>query len=213
MSTVLLVLSAFGPPPRVFEGAIARGALATIKQTEMQDGDLEAAAGVITTMHLDQVDFAARTGAITRLLDRGGHIAFMGHLERAFLPELSTFVPLRSARPAELALEVLAPHSIFDGVSRSSLATRRGVAGFYGRGHVPPPSGALALTGVGPERVPIDWVWSRPKGGALFLHAGNDIWTIAEDGAINRLLAERLVRWCAGELPTISLDAAVENVP
>jgi hypothetical protein len=209
--SVVLILSSFGAPPKAFQAAIARRAVTAVKQSEMQDRDLEGVAGVITTMHLDQVDFAARAEFITRFLDRGGRLAFMGHLMRPFLPELSTFVPLGAARRADFALTELSPHPVFEGIARCSLETRHGVAGFYGRGHVPPPAGAVALTGLGPERVVVDWVWARPQGGALFVHAGNDLWTIADDPAVNDLFAERLTGWCAGDLPA-STDTSVASI-
>lgn len=203
---MLLVVSHYGPPPRPFGGAIARGAIVPVKQVELEDADLERAAGVITTMHLDQVDFARRCEAITRFLDRGGRLAFMGHLVRPFLPALSAFIPLATGRRSDFALCRLGEHPIFDGIARESLEERRGVAGFYGRGHVPMPAGAAALTGLGPARVPVDWIWDRPEGGAILLHAGNDLWGATDDKHVNQLFAERLVEWAAGRLPVIASE-------
>ena len=102
------------------------------------------------------------------------------------------------ARRADFALVALGEHAVFEGIDRARLETRRGVAGFYGRGHAPAPPGGRALTGVGPQAAPIDWVWERPAGGALLMHAGNDLWTVCDEPSVNVALAERIVAWCAG---------------
>lgn len=193
---VLLVTSDGCAPPADFARIVAQGRLIVTEESELSDEMVDRAAGLITTMHLDQVAFAERRPVLERFFDRGGRLAFMGHLVRPFLPDLGTFVPLASGRRADFVLTALADHPIFAGIDRSSLETRRGVAGFYGRGHVPPPEGATGLTGLGRDRVPVDWVWERPAGGAIFLHAGNDLWGIADDPAVNAAFAERLVDWC-----------------
>lgn len=206
----LLILSTDGPPSTAFAKAIAAGAVRAARQTELEDDRLARARGVITTMHLDQVDFAGRTGALTQFFDHGGRLAFMGHLMRPFLPELSAFVPLASGRRADFALVAKGAHPVFDGLDRALLETRRGVAGFYGRGYAPVPSGGRALTGVGPQEAPIDWVWERPAGGAIFMHAGNDLWGVCDDAAVNLALAERLAAWCAGAgAASDDIDAAL----
>ncbi|BBU63742.1 hypothetical protein MSC49_36770 (plasmid) [Methylosinus sp. C49] len=194
----LLVLSGDGPPPKAFDAPRAAGALTIVRQTELDDSRLVAARGLITTMHLDQVDFARRSIALETFFDRGGRLAFMGHLARPFLPELAPFVPLGAGRRADFALVALDEHAVFEGIDRARLETRRGVAGFYGRGHSPPPPGGHALTGVGPRAAPIDWAWERPAGGALLMHAGNDLWTVCDESSVNVALAERIVAWCAG---------------
>ncbi|WP_018268250.1 hypothetical protein [Methylosinus sp. LW4] len=195
---ILLVLSGDGPPSKAFAAPLAACALAIVRQTELADARLAAARGVVTTMHLDQVDFVRRSAALEAFFDRGGRLAFMGHLARPFLPQLASFVPLGAGRRADFALAALGEHFVFDGVDRARLETRRGVAGFYGRGHAPIPPGGRALTGLGPGASPIDWIWERPGGGAILMHAGNDLWTVCDDASVNVALAERIVAWCSG---------------
>ncbi|PWB92897.1 hypothetical protein [Methylosinus sporium] len=195
---ILLVLSGDGPAPKSFDAPLASSALACVRQTELADARLSAARGVVTTMHLDQIEFARRAEALETFFDRGGRMAFMGHLARPFLPELSPFVPLGAGRRDDFALVALGDHFVFDGLDRARLETRRGVAGFYGRGHAPIPSGGRALTGVGPQAAPINWIWERPAGGAILMHAGNDLWTVCDEPSVNAALAERIVAWCVG---------------
>lgn len=199
-AAVILILSASAEAPAQFAQAIREQRLRVVQQTSLTDAAIMDAAGLITTTHLDQLDFAARGDALSRFLARGGRMAFMGHLVRPFLPELMAFVPLASQRRVDFALSALGEHPVFAGIDRRSLETRRGVAGFYGRGHMPPPRGAVALTGLGPQRVPVDWIWDRPDGGEIFAHAGNELWGIADLPDTNHLFAERLVDWCAARI-------------
>jgi len=193
----LLVLSAYGPPDRVFAEAIEQGCIAVVHDTELEDA-IERTSALITTMHLDQVGFQRHARAVKALLARGGRLFFNGHLVVPFLPELRPFVPLARRRRQDFELVRLSDHSIFDGLDIGLLATRKGVAGFYGRGHVPPPSGAEAITGLGPDRVPVDWEWRTPYGGVIFMHAGNELWSMGEDesGQMCGLLARRVLSWC-----------------
>ncbi|MFI5011152.1 MAG: hypothetical protein ACHQAY_02270 [Hyphomicrobiales bacterium] len=196
----LLILSEYGPPDRIFSGAIGQGRVLPLNDTELSDEVLDNATALITTMHLDQVGFGRQAAALERLLGRGGRIFFNGHLAIPFLPELAPFVPLSRRRRQDYDLVRLADHPIFEGVDIKTLVTRKGVAGFYGRGHVPLPPGAMKVTGLGPERVPVDWEWRTPRGGAIFMHAGNELWSMGgnEDGAMSGILVERVVDWSVG---------------
>jgi hypothetical protein len=148
-------------------------------------------------MHLDQIRAETWRPALERLLDRGGRIFVNGHVARPFVDGLAPFV-LSGRGQVDLAQTVLADHPVFAGVDRATFQRRRGVAGFYGRGHNPMPAGATALTGVGRDRAPLDWVWRRPAGGAVFSHAGNDLWGNTEDAATNARLADNVIAWVAG---------------
>jgi hypothetical protein len=189
-----------GPTPMPLQPLIAAGRMRVARQVDLSEHDLRGARGLITTVYLDQIDFAARRDAIRDFLADGGRIVFNGHVARPFVEGLRPFVPLASQRRADLVLERLALHPVFEGIPASAHATQKGVAGFYGRGHNPLLPGATGLTGIGPEKLPVDWEWLLPGGGGLFVHAGNDIWGTSDDAEVNALIAERLVAWSlAGE--------------
>ena len=196
----IYILSDDGPPPAPLEPALALGHLRIRHQVDLTEADIRGASGLITSAALDQVDFAERRPLLEEFLARGGRIVFNGHLLRPFAEGLQPYIPLPSQRRADLELERLAPHPVFAGIPVTVQQTQRGVAGFYGRGHNPPPAGALALTGIGPERRPVDWEWLLPPSGqgargGLFVHAGNDIWGTTDDPLVDALIAERLVAW------------------
>jgi hypothetical protein len=191
----LYIESDDGPPAAPLVPHIDAGRLRLVRQVDLRQSDLDAASGLIVTIYLDQIDFLARKDAIATFLAGGGRIVFNGHVARPFIDGLMPFLPLASQRRNDLALERLAPHPVFDGVPASVHATQRDVAGFYGRGHNPPLPGATHLTGIGPQRLPLDWEWLLPNGGGLFVHAGNDIWGTSDDADVNALIAGRLVAW------------------
>ncbi len=193
---VLFVASHHGELPAPFTELAAAGDLVARMEWDVTQADIAAAAGVVTTMHLDMVGALRWRDAFAALLDRGGRIAISGHVTRPFVPGVEPeFVPTGPGRAA-LRLAVLAEHPVFDGIDRLAFQTRRGVAGFYGRGHNPMPPGGEALTGVGANLAPVDWVWNRDAGGSVFSHAGNDVWTSSDDDEATRRFATNLVRWC-----------------
>ena len=168
---------------------VVAGRLRVVRQVDLRPSDLDNCCGLIATIYLDQIDFAARSEAVGEFLARGGRIVFNGHVLRPFVEGMRPFVPLPAQRRSDLALERLAPHPVFAGIPASAHQTQKGVAGFYGRGHNPPLPGATHLTGIGPDRLPVDWEWLLPGGGGLFVHSGNDIW-----GDIGRCRRQRAGR-------------------
>lgn len=194
---LLLIQSSYGPPPGLFAHAETTGQGRIVPQRALTAGDFAAARGVVTTMHLDQIDFLRWSDALAELLARGGRWFFNGHILRPLLPELEPYVPIPQAGRADLVLTRLADHPIFDGIEQSDFEENRGVAGFYGRGHNPMPDGARAINGVGPDRLPIDWEWIVPGGGRMFSHAGNDIGGMGGRPA-HEAVGERILAWALG---------------
>ncbi|MEM6761241.1 MAG: hypothetical protein AAF615_00035 [Pseudomonadota bacterium] len=161
----------------------------------LHECDLSGVRAILLPAHLDQRYLGEIAPVITAFLEGGGRLVFNGHVAWPMLPELMTFVPLASRSLENLAVVRLSPHPVFEGVEAADLTFRRGVAGFYARGHNPPPSGAVPLTGVGPERVPCDWVLARPGGGEIFCHAGNDLWMYIDDTTTAGRIVPQLIAW------------------
>lgn len=72
------------------------------------------------------------------------------------------------------------------------------MAGFYGRGCNPLPEGGIAVNGLGPAKVPVDWVWARPTGGRIFSHAGNDLGSMGLEWNLAGELTRRIIDWVRG---------------
>jgi len=191
----LYIESDDGPLPAQLARHVEAGRLRVVRQVDLTPSDFDAACGLITTAYLDQIDFDARRSTIATFLEKGGRIVFNGHVVRPFIEGMRPFVPLATQRRSDLAIERLTSHPIFAGISAQAHAAQKGVAGFYGRGHNPPLASATLLTGIGPNRLPVDWEWLLPGGGGLFVHSGNDIWAVSDDAGVNELVAERVVAW------------------
>lgn len=192
---VIYIESDDGPPVAPLQPHLRSGRLRLVRQTDLRQADLDAASGLIATIYLDQIDFMSRKAALAAFLAAGRRLVLNGHVLLPFVDGLTPFRKLASLRRSDLVLERLSSHPVFAGITAEVQQTQRGVAGFYGRGHNPPPPDALHLTGIGPDRLPIDWEWRMPGGGGLFVHAGNDIWGTSDDAGINALVATRLVDW------------------
>jgi hypothetical protein len=169
-----------------------------VRQTALRQADLDGASGLFTTTYLDQIDFMSRKAALAAFLAAGRRMVLNGHVLLPFVAGLQPFRKLASQRRNDLSLKRLSSHAVFEDIPIEAQQTQKGVAGFYGRGHNPPPQGALHLTGIGPDQLPIDWEWLMPGGGGLFVHSGNDIWGTSDDAGVNALVATRLVDWALG---------------
>jgi len=199
--SILFVHSHYGPIPRPMVGPAGRGRIEIVRDTELTDARIISAKGIITTTHLDQIGFAGHRQALAVFFADGGRLFFNGHIMKPFVDGLQTYRPLLSRKLADLQLVRLRPHPVFGDIDPADMAVRKGVAGFYGRGHNPLPKGARALTGLGPLKQPIDWEWALPGGGMMFCHAGNDLWSMApEDSDGAGAFATRIVAWTEGEL-------------
>ena len=59
----------------------------------------------------------------------------------------------------------------------------------------------VAINGVGPNRLPVDWEWTLPSGGKMFSHAGNDVGAGMPDvNPTHALVGPRIIAWTLGDL-------------
>lgn len=195
-SAFLFLQSARRAIPGVFSRLPPGMRVDVVSQYQL-DATLQHYAALLLTSHLDQIHFERRRHRIEAYLDSGGTIVFNGPLVRPFLPELQPFVPLPRRTLENLRVHRLVDHPAFRIIPVERLSPRRGVAGFWGRGHNPPPPGAMPIHGLGPERAPVDWEWRRSGGGMILCHAGNDIWGFLEDEPGADALPLGVLAWLA----------------
>lgn len=163
---------------------------------------------LLVGMHADQALLAERADWLAAFFAAGGTLVMNGLLAYPFHPALQPFRPLARANRAALEVAIAAPdHPLFAGVEARDLTTRKGVAGFYGRGQVPPPDGARMLTTLDGGAVPLDWEWAVPGGGRLLMHPGNDLWMYARDDNSAARLVPNLARWATGR---VALEEAAQ---
>lgn len=196
ISPVLLVWPGLGDPPPVVVDSERQGRVTV--RPRLDAADLQHHQGLVTGQMFDQDAAFELKGALAAFLNREGRWFFNGHMIRPLVDGMAPYRPLPRPRRADFDLTPLAPHPVFAGIDMSSLVANRGVAGFYGRGANPPPEGAVVITGLGPARVPVDWVWLRPGGGRVFSHAGNDLGQAGREHGLSPVLWARTIEWAAG---------------
>ncbi|MGQ0575904.1 MAG: hypothetical protein ACT4RN_17115 [Pseudonocardia sp.] len=160
----------------------------------LPDTDLSLFALVVVPATADQEFLARHRGVLERYLDGGGTLHFGGQVHRDWLPGASAFVPLARPGLASYRVAEIVPHPIFDGVEPDDLTFRRGVAGFFARGHHPVPDGAevlLRLAGGEPATY-VDQVSTR---GTIVVHASGDLLGLGEHNGTGARVPGQLVAW------------------
>lgn len=198
--SVLIVQSHYGTSRGLYQDAVASGRAIVVRERGLTRDRFAAATGLITTTHLDQIGFLDWQEEVEALLARGGRWFFNGHVLRELVSGLESYIPLKHPKRADYTLTRLSEHPIFAGIDQRDLEENKGVAGFYGRGHNPLPPGGIAVNGIGPDLLPVDWDWPLPGGGRMFSHAGNDLGGMGSAMGHNTVLTDRILAWTEGTL-------------
>ena len=191
--TLVLTCGESLPPPLAVFGARLRAA----DIYDLERLHLPAYAGLLIPFHADQRFLLTQQEHVLRFLAAGGTLVVCAQVGYPFLPELASFVPLAARAAADWRVRRVAPHPVFAGVETDDLTFRKGIAGFYGRGHMPPPTGARIIHCLGDgDGAPVDYVYDHARGGRVLVHAGNDLWTYAvEADSTAQRLAGQLLTW------------------
>jgi hypothetical protein len=144
---------------------------------------------LIITPTVDQEQLARHRGAIRNFLHGGGVVIFGGHLHRDWLPGASPFVPLAERSLATYRVVEVADHPIFRGVQPSELTYRRGVAGFFARGHHPVPDGAQVLTRLAGGE-PATYLDQVSTAGTILVQASSDLLGYCGEALLDWAIAE-----------------------
>jgi hypothetical protein len=148
--------------------------LARIDCYALASTDLTRYAGLLIPPTVDQEHLATQRRVIRRYLDSGGVVVFGGHLNQDWLPGGSTFVPLANRSLAGYRVTEVANHPIFHGMTPDDLTFRRGVAGFFARGHHPLPDGAEVLTRLSGGE-PATYLDRTTTAGTIVVQASSDL--------------------------------------
>lgn len=196
-------LSPARPPAVPYADRLPPGiAVEPLAEDGLGEAPPEGIGTLVAPMHVDQRLLARHAGWFRRFFAAGGTLVFNGLLAHPFHPALVRFRPIERPRLDDLRVAIAARHPLYAGVEAADLTFRHGVAGFYGRGQNPPPPKARILATLGPAAVPVDWLWQPPEGGALLMHAGNDLWMQAGDDTTAARLLPNLLAWAAGRAET-----------
>lgn len=156
--------------------------------------DLERFRGLLIPGSIDQEWLYLHRKLVEDFLSEGRVVVFSGHLFRHWLPGASPFVPKQISSFRDYTVRISKPHPIFAGVRPEDLTFRKGVAGFFARGHHPSPPGAEVLL-VLADGEPITYLDRSSSGGIILVHSGNDLWGYAGDESSAGRIAPQLLAW------------------
>lgn len=166
--------------------------------------DLTNYRGLLIPIHADQRFLLSLRSKLEAFLQSGAKLIVCGHVAYPFLPKLASFVPLMKRSSEDYRVWRVQEHAIFAGVETADLTFRKGVAGFYGRGHNPPPPQARVLHCLGaPDGAPVDYLYDGPDGGEVLVHAGNDLWMYVADNTSANRIAPQLLDWIESVEPSM----------
>ncbi len=160
--------------------------------------DLGRYAAVVLQGMVDQEFLHAHRQVLSSFLDDGRVVVWSGQLFRPWLPGCGAFVPAEVRSFRDYTVRVVRHHPVFDGVDPADLTRRKGVAGFFARGHHPPPEGAevvLALAG----GQPIVYVDRATTAGTIFAHAGTGLLGWADAASTAARISPQLLAWARRE--------------
>jgi hypothetical protein len=155
--------------------------------------DLARYTALIITSAVDQEHLARHRRVIRNYLDGGGVVVFGGHLHRDWLPGASEFVPLANRSLAGYRVVEVADHPIFRGMGPDELTFRRGVAGFFARGHHPVPDGAEVLTRLSGGE-PATYLDRVSTAGTIVVQATSDLLSYCGGALLDWVVAESAQR-------------------
>ena len=160
--------------------------------------DLSRWSVLVVPAMVDQEFLARHRDVIREFLDGGRVLLFGGQLHRDWLPGASRFVPLERASRAAYRVIEITPHPIFDGVDADDLTFRKGVAGFFARGHHPPPPGAEVLVRLAGGE-PATYVDRVSSAGTIVVHANGDLLGYGGADTTAARLPGQFLDWAVGE--------------
>lgn len=181
-------------------------ALEAIDVYDLPSTDLLAYKGLAVTSACDQEFLLKHADQIRAFLDDGRVLAFSGHLFRPWLPGAGMFQPKTIRHHLDYTVRLVNEHPIFEGVREEDLTFRKGVAGFFARGHHEPPPGAEILARLvdrehGEPIVYVDRVSTR---GVILVHAGNDLLASVDRDSTAGRVAGQLIRWMLTEAEALT---------
>ncbi|THF75758.1 phosphate starvation-inducible protein PhoH [Cohnella fermenti] len=145
----------------------------------------------------DQEFLLKHKDVVANFLNQGKVVLFGGQLFRPWLPGGSSFVPRTIRSHLDYHIAVAKAHPIFADVDPIELTYKKGVAGFFARGHHPVPAGAEVLLTL-PDGEPTLYIDRSSTKGTLMVSSGYNLLGY-RDGNTTRSIGERVEAWIAQE--------------
>ena len=185
-------------PVQAHEDPALREGMEAVDVYDLPSLDLEPYAALMVGGMVDQEFLWQHRDVLESFLARERAVVFCGQLLRSWLPGCGRFVPAKITSMRDYAVQLVEPDPVFAGVDPHDLTFRRGVAGFFARGHHPPPPDAKVLAALAGGQ-PTTWIDRKTMPGTVFVHAGNDLLGYAQVDSTAARLASQLLEWARAE--------------
>lgn len=169
-----------------------------ISQYDLENLDLSKYSGIIFSLYVDQYLLLSLKDKLTNFLNNGNKIVFNGHIFKAFLKDLNSFIPIQNPSLNDFSITKLKDHPIYHNIDMDKLSKRKGVAGFFSRGTNPPLKNSQYIMAIKNGACIVDWE-AKFNDGILYVHSGNDLWTCMEDFEDNKIMFKNIISWIRGE--------------
>ncbi|MCJ0907446.1 hypothetical protein [Rhodococcus sp. ARC_M6] len=170
----------------------------------VNDVSLKPHSVLVVASNVDQIHLTRIRDVIRRFLDAGKVVIFNGHLDQDWLPGAQYFEPVLPKTRRLYVVTEVADHPIFEGVDKGHMTERKGVAGFFARGHHPVPEGADILVRlIGGQ--PVTYIDRVSTAGTILVHATGDLFGYAsglDDNTAARI-PKQLAAWALGEAESL----------
>jgi hypothetical protein len=182
---------------------LLRDELKVIDVYDLPETDLTSFIALIIPSFIDQEFLYKYRDRIHAFLNTRKVLVFSGNLFLPWLPGGKSFVSKEIRTFNDYAVSVAQPHPIFEGILPKDLTFKEGVAGFFARGHHPPPEGAEVLLTL-PNEEPIIYIDRKSTQGTILVHSGNDLLGYAGSENTACRLVPQLLHWIRNEFLKLS---------
>ena len=202
MSQIALLDSGTSFIAQQFQDPAFAARIERLDMYELPEADLSPYCGMLVPGSVDQEWCQRHADIFRHFLEQRKIVVFSGAIFRSWLPGTSAFVPKPIQSRRDYALKIVKPGGIFDEVAAADLTARKGVAGFFARGHHPLPPHAEVLVAF-ESGEPVVYVDRRSTQGTILVHSGNDLWSFGSNDATSQRILPQLLQWMDNEYASL----------
>lgn len=166
---------------------------------------------LVVTGQCDQEFLFEKSDVINRFLNDGNVLVFCGNLATPWLPGASLFVPKQINNFKDYELQMPMESPVFKGVDIQEMIFKKGVAGFFARGHHVPTNDVDVWLTIGEGR-PATYVDRTTTRGTILVHSGYDLFGYdMGGGSTTGRIAGQLIDWCQAEAAALQAKQSVKR--
>lgn len=185
----------------MFEGG-KESRFSNIEHYDLHETDLSPYICLIIGGSSDQEYLLKHKEIIANFLNEGKIIIFGGHLFRPWLPGGQDFIPREIKSHLDYHITILEEEPFFAGVNPLEMTYRKGVAGFFARGHHPMPEGATPLLAL-PDGEPTLYIDRVTTKGTLMVSSGATLFGFEHFNDSTQPITQRAINWIFEEYDAI----------